>query len=76
MQGWTKITEYEKEFAGTLGGTVRYEPHLVNHIGKDLIYERYALKDLDKDGTPFCQINTIALARIRLYQCTLIIHIT
>lgn len=52
MQSWTKITEYEKEFAGTLGGTVRYEPHLVNHIGKDLIYERYALKDLDKDGTP------------------------
>lgn len=52
MRGWTKISEYEKEFSGTLGGTVQYEPHLVNHIGKDLIYERYALKDLDKDGTP------------------------
>lgn len=49
---WIRIPEYEKEFADTVGGTVQYDPYLKNHIGKDLIYERYALYDLDKDGTP------------------------
>lgn len=52
LENWTRMPEYEKEFADTVGGTVQYEPHLVNYIGEDLIYERYALNDLDKDGTP------------------------
>ena len=46
------MPEYEKAFADTAGGTVQYEPFLKNYLGKDLIYERYALFDLDRDETP------------------------
>lgn len=52
LNDWTKIIEFEKEFVDTLGGTVQYDPHLINYIGNDLIFERYVLHDLDKDGIP------------------------
>ena len=52
LKDWTRITEFEKEFADTLGGSVQYDPYLINYIGKELIYERYVLNDLDKDGIP------------------------
>ena len=52
LDDWTKITEFEKEFADTLGGTVQYDPYIINDIGKNFFFERYALHDLDKDGIP------------------------
>ena len=52
LDDWTKITEFEKEFADTLGGTVQYDPYLIKYIGNDFFFERYALNDLDKDGIP------------------------
>ncbi len=52
IEDWIRMPEYEKAFADTAGGTVQYEPFLKNYLGKDLIYERYALFDLDRDETP------------------------
>lgn len=52
LNDWTKIPEFEKEFADTLGGNVQYDPYLLNYIGKSFFFERYALHDLDKDGIP------------------------
>lgn len=52
IDNWIKVAEFEREFADTLGGTVKYDPYLLNHIGKDLFFERYALNDLDNDGIP------------------------
>ncbi|MDE7197429.1 MAG: hypothetical protein K2O15_00940, partial [Lachnospiraceae bacterium] len=52
IEDWIRMPEYEKAFADTAGGTVQYESHLKNYLGKDLIYERYALFDLDRDETP------------------------
>lgn len=52
IHDWLRLPEWEKEFADTLGGTVEYDPHLLQGIGDYLVYERYGVYDLDQNGIP------------------------